>query len=454
MKVKKPSKKMIAALAVVIAGISIASYFGVTNAAGSDTPGAIQREYPVTRGDITAGINGQGVLHYGSAPQNFSEAVVIGEALVKPGQAVKAGDKLVMADEGKLSEAIEAAQNELEKARIALKQAQSAKTLGELNAQKEAASQAVGSAEADGQLAQANSAVDSLRQQVDALTAQISETDAQLAALPDGGPQAAELNTRREALTAELDAAKQELESAQLNRSSLEDAKNRQDEAQAKNDAIDKKIAGENSGSLQNAIDLAMLDVDAAQKKAGQLQAIKDDPYLYASTDGVILSLDAAPGAETKTESPVAMIGDPNTKTLTVPVSQSDIVKIEEGQDAEFTLDAFGDQKFTGRVQSRSLVPIKDSNPVSYNVTISVDPNDAEMLDGMSANATMVIKRQKDVLQLSNKAIFVRDGKQYVKMRNDDGTLRDAEITTGFSDGKVSEITGGLSEGDTVIVEG
>ena len=46
MKVKKPSKKMIAALAVVIAGISIASYFGVTNAAGSDTPGAIQREYP------------------------------------------------------------------------------------------------------------------------------------------------------------------------------------------------------------------------------------------------------------------------------------------------------------------------------------------------------------------------------------------------------------------------
>lgn len=115
----------------------------------------------MTRGDITAGINGQGVLHYGSAPQNFSEAVVIGEALVKPGQAVKAGDKLVMADEGKLSEAIEAAQNELEKARIALKQAQSAKTLGELNAQKEAASQAVGSAEADGQLAQANSAVDS-----------------------------------------------------------------------------------------------------------------------------------------------------------------------------------------------------------------------------------------------------------------------------------------------------
>ncbi|MBC5647926.1 efflux RND transporter periplasmic adaptor subunit [Christensenella tenuis] len=454
MKGKKPSKKMIVALAVIITVVSIASYFGVTSAAGSDLPETIQREYPVTRGDITAGVSGQGVLHYGSTPQNFSEIVTIGEVLVKAGQAVKAGDKLVMADEEKLGEAIESAQSELEKTRIALKQAQSAKTLGELNAQKEAASQDAGSAETESQLIQASNAVDSLQQKVDALAAQISEIDTQLASLPEGDVQAAALNDKREVLTAELEAARQELENAQSSLSSLEDAKNRQDEAQAKSDAIDKKIADANSGSLQDAVDLAQLDVEAAQKKVDQLQELKDDPYLYASIDGVVLSLDAEPGAETKPESPAAVIGDPNAKTVTVPVSQSDIGKIEEGQAAEFTLDAFGDQKFTGKVQSRSLVPIKDSNPISYNVAISVDPNDAEMLDGMSANATIVLRQQKDVLQLSNKAIFLADGKQYVKMRNDDGTLRDVEIRTGFSDGKVSEITGGLSEGDTVIVEG
>ena len=191
--------------------------------------------------------------------------------------------------------------------------------------------------------------------------------------LPEGGPQAAELNTRREALTAELDAAKQELESAQLNRSSLEDAKNRQDEAQAKNDAIDKKIAGENSGSLQNAIDLAMLDVDAAQRRPDQLQAIKDDPYLYASTDGVILSLDAAPGAGDKDGISRCHDRRPkyeNTHRSRLPVGHR---QNRRRTGCGFMLDAFGDQKFTGRVQSRSLVPIKDSNPVSYNVTISVD---------------------------------------------------------------------------------
>ncbi|MEA5003168.1 MAG: efflux RND transporter periplasmic adaptor subunit [Christensenella sp.] len=454
MKLKKPSKKMIIALAVVIAGIGIASYFGVTNAAGSELPETIQREYPVKRGDITAGVSGQGVLKYEADPQNFSEPVTIGELFVKAGQSVKAGDKLAMADEQKLGEALDAAQNELEKAHIALKQAKSAKTLGDLNAQKEAAAQGAGSAESDSQLAQANSAVTSLQQTVDSLNAQIADLDAQLAVLPEDDPQIAQLNAKREVLTSELENAKKELESAQANSSSLTDAKNKQNEAQAKNNAIDKKIAGANSSNLNNAIELAKLDVEAAQKKVDQLQVLKDDPYLYASKNGVILGLDAMVGSETKPDTPVAAIGDPNQKTVIVPVPQSDIGKIKEGQDAEFTLDAFGDTKFTGKVLSRSLAPIKDSNPVSYNVIIAVDANDTEMLDGMSANATMIIKQQKDVLQLSNKAIAVHDGKQFVKMKNDDGTLRDVEIQTGFSDGKVSEITGGLKDGDIVIVEG
>ncbi len=454
MKGKKISKKAIIALVVVAAVAVTAGYFGVTNAAGGELPETILREYPVSRGDITAGVSAQGVLHYESTPQTFNEAVVIGEVLVKIGQTVKAGDQLMKVDEEKLAEALETAQNELEKARIALKQAKSAKSLGELNAQKEAAGQETGGAEADRQLAQAQNDVSAAEQRIAERTAQIEQIDAQLAQLPPEDPQIAELTAQREKLAAELESLKGELDSAQANKSSLEDAKSRQEEAQAKNNAIDRKIANANSGNLNNAIDLAKLDVEAAQKKVDRLQAIKDDPYLYASADGVILSLDASAGGEIKSETPLAAIGDPKKKTVTVPVAQSDIGKIKEGQEVEFTLDAFGDSKFTGKVLSRSLAAIKDSNPVSYNVIIEVDANDAEMLDGMSANATMIIKQQKDVLQLSNKAIVVRDGRQYVKMKNDDDTLRDVEITTGFSDGKVSEITGGLSEGDVVIVEG
>lgn len=454
MKLKKISRKAIIILVVAAIGITTASYFGITKAGDSDVSETIRREYPVKRADITAGVSAQGVLHYEAESQNFSEAVTIGELFVKAGQNVNAGDKIAMADDKKLNDALEAAQNELEKARIALKQAKNAKTLGALNAQKEAASQGEGSAEAEGNLAQAKASADALRQKIDDLQSQLTQIDAQLAALVEGDPQYAELTARKTALQKELSDTQSALENANSNVSSLEDAKNKQDSARAKSNSIDQKIADANAGNQNDAITLAKLDVETAQKKVDQLQTIKDDPYLYASISGVILSLDASEGSETKPDTPVARIGDPNKKTVSVSVPQSDIGKIKEGQDVEFTLDAFGDTKFTGKVRSRSLVPLKDSNPVSYSVVIEVTPNDTEMLDGMSANATMIIKQQKNVLQLSNKAISVKDGKQVVKMKNEDGTLREMEITTGFSDGKVSEITDGLSEGDVVIVEG
>ena len=41
-----------------------------------------------------------------------------------------------------------------------------------------------------------------------------------------------------------------------------------------------------------------------------------------------------------------------------------------------------------------------------------------------------------------------------VKIKREDGTIEDVEITTGFSDGRVSEIKNGLSEGDIVVVGG
>lgn len=454
MKGKKISKKAIAILVIAAIGIGTASYFGVANAAKDEAPDVIEREYTVKRDDITAGVSAQGVLKLEAAPQNFDEIVTIGELFVKTGQAVKAGDKLAGADVEKLDEAIEEAQSELEKVRIALKQAQNQKTVGELNTQKEAATQDAGNAEANSQLAAAKGAEASAQQKVTELEGQLAKIDEQLGTLPADDPQIGALQAQKEALAEELETARQELETARANRSSIEEAANRQNEANAKNSAIDQKIANANSGDSNNAIALAKLDVEAAQKKVDRLQAIKNDPYIYADANGVVLSLEAAKGSETKPDTPIALIGDPNKKRIIVPVAQSDIGKIKEGQAAEFTLDAFGDQTFTGKVLSRSLAPVKDSNPVSYNVVIEVDANETEMLDGMSANATMIIKQQKDVLQLSNKAIAVHDGKQYVKMRNEDGTLREVEIQTGFSDGKVSEITGGLSEGDVVIVEG
>ena len=72
----------------------------------------------------------------------------------------------------------------------------------------------------------------------------------------------------------------------------------------------------------------------------------------------------------------------------------------------------------------------------------------------MTVSAQFIIKEVKDVIMLSNKAIVLKDGKQFVKLKNEDGSTTEVEIQTGFSDGKNTEITGGLNEGDTVVIGG
>lgn len=94
---------------------------------------------------------------------------------------------------------------------------------------------------------------------------------------------------------------------------------------------------------------------------------------------------------------------------------------------------------------------------------VGIDPNELGLLEGMAASATIISKEKENVLILSNKAITLKDGKQYVNLRIEDKnskenepgayTLKEVEITTGFSDGRVTEVLSGLSENDVVIVK-
>lgn len=71
----------------------------------------------------------------------------------------------------------------------------------------------------------------------------------------------------------------------------------------------------------------------------------------------------------------------------------------------------------------------------------------------MKAYATIILKEKTDVLTLSNKAIALENGHQYVLVRNENGKLVQKQVVTGFSDGRVSEILDGLTENEVVVVQ-
>jgi HlyD family secretion protein len=73
-------------------------------------------------------------------------------------------------------------------------------------------------------------------------------------------------------------------------------------------------------------------------------------------------------------------------------------------------------------------------------------------MEGMTCVINFIIKQRENVLYISNGAVTMEDGKQYVEVKGSDGNITKKQITTGLSDGDVAEVVSGLKAGETVIV--
>lgn len=204
----------------------------------------------------------------------------------------------------------------------------------------------------------------------------------------------------------------------------------------------------------EDAVELAKLEVYKLNEEINKLCELRENPILYSKVSGVVMSLGYVENAVTTPDMPIVVIGDSNKVFAEIVVSQNDINNIKKDQIVTLEIAALQDEKIQGKVSYVNLKPTSEGNSTTYKVIVDVDAKDYGLLEGMTANAQFILKEAKDVLMLSNKAIKLKDGNQVVNVKNEDGTLREVTIQTGFSDGKNSEILSGLKEGDTVVVGG
>jgi HlyD family secretion protein len=89
-------------------------------------------------------------------------------------------------------------------------------------------------------------------------------------------------------------------------------------------------------------------------------------------------------------------------------IDESDIGKIRVGEAANFTVDAFPDHKFEGKVSQVRLSAQIVSNVVTYPVMIDVGNEDMKLKPGMTANVTIPVQSFTDVLKVPNAAFRFR----------------------------------------------
>jgi HlyD family secretion protein len=89
-------------------------------------------------------------------------------------------------------------------------------------------------------------------------------------------------------------------------------------------------------------------------------------------------------------------------------VAEADIGRIAVGQPVRFTVDAFPERRFEGKVGQIRLNPIVNQNVVTYNVVVEVSNPDLVLLPGMTAYLSIVTDRRLDALLVPNAALRFR----------------------------------------------
>lgn len=89
-------------------------------------------------------------------------------------------------------------------------------------------------------------------------------------------------------------------------------------------------------------------------------------------------------------------------------VNEADVGSIAEGNPAIFTVDAYPEREFEGRVTQIRLASTEINNVVTYTVIIEAKNEDRRLFPGMTANVRIESARRDDVLRVSNDVLRFR----------------------------------------------
>ena len=144
---------------------------------------------------------------------------------------------------------------------------------------------------------------------------------------------------------------------------------------------------------------------------------------------------------------------------IEVNVSEADIGRVKEGQQAEYTLDGYPDVTFKGEVTQVRLNSTTTSNVVTYTVIVSVDNEDLKLKPGMTANVSIITSQNKNVLCVPSVALKYTPettGQKYkergVWILENNEPVRIPVKEGASDDSNVQIITNKLKAGDKVII--
>jgi HlyD family secretion protein len=190
---------------------------------------------------------------------------------------------------------------------------------------------------------------------------------------------------------------------------------------------------------------------------------------IVSPVDGTVISRKVDKGqtvaASFQTPDLFEIAEDLTKMQIETSVSEADIGVIKQGQNVNFTVDAYPGQTFNGFVRQVRLSPTTTSNVVVYTVVIDVDNSDLRLMPGMTAFVTIIVNAARDTWKVQNSALLLRSFDDIVEVVDENVTpanhlaiKRGSDVVlVPYTKGLVTAtetqiISDDLEEGDKVII--
>lgn len=198
------------------------------------------------------------------------------------------------------------------------------------------------------------------------------------------------------------------------------------------------------------------LQIDQAELNLEQARADLASAVITAPFAGVIAAVNVQEGTQAPVGLPAFSILDDTAHFAEITVDEIDIGQVQEGQSATIVLDAYPNVTIEATVERIDALPTTLGGIIAYPVEVGLsDGTAADIRDGMTASARILVEQREDVLLVPNWAVRTdqTSGETFTYcycIREGQPTRVPVEL--GARSESFTEVISGLQEGDTVAL--
>ncbi len=204
--------------------------------------------------------------------------------------------------------------------------------------------------------------------------------------------------------------------------------------------------------SYENALSKAQRELDEASEKLAAFDEFVGDGTVCVEGSGIITEIGYEKGEYLMNAGTLVSFAKPDEMTVSVDVSQEDVVTLKVGDAVELSVSAYEGEPYHGVIKSITTTATnRSSATISYPIVVSIQGDTSLLYSGMTVDVTFVTEEAENINYVLRKAVVEENGKSQLYMKSGE-TYVLTPVTTGFHNGEYIEVRDGMNEGDRYYI--